>query len=53
MGNTFTVADAYCGGMLNWTKPAQYEVGEHPNVAAYYERYCARDSAKQAIAAEG
>lgn len=53
MGDTFTVADAYCGGMLNWTKPGQVDLGDHPNVAAYYERYCDRDSVKQAHAAEG
>ena len=53
MGDGFTVADAYCGGILNWTRPAKYDLSEHPNVAAYYDRFRARDSVKAAHAAEG
>lgn len=53
MGDTFTVADAYCGGILNWAKPAKYDLSEHPNVAAYYDRFRARDAVKAAHAAEG
>ncbi len=53
MGEDFTVADAYCGAILNWTVPAKYDLSEHPNVAAYYDRFCARDAVKAARAAEG
>ena len=52
MGNTFTVADCYAAAILNWTVPAKYDLSAHPNVAAYYERCCARDSYKAAKAAE-
>ena len=51
-GDTFTVADVYCGAILNWTKPAKYDLGQHPNVADFYERFCARDSVAAAHAAE-
>ena len=52
MGDTFTIDDVYCGAILNWTKPAEYDLGQHPNVAAYYKRFCARDSVKAAHAAQ-
>ena len=52
-GETFTVADVYCGAILNWTRPAKYDLGQHPNVADFYERFCARDSVNAAQAAEG
>lgn len=52
MGDNFSVADCYAAAILNWTKPAQYDLSAHPNVAAYYERCCARDSVKAAHAAE-
>lgn len=53
MGDGFTVADVYCGAILNWTKPAKYDLGQHPNVAGFYERFCARASVGAAHAAEG
>ena len=52
MGDDFTVADCYAPAILNWTKPAKYDLSAHPNVRAYYERCCARDSVKAANAAE-
>ncbi len=52
MGDDFTVADCYATAILNWTKPAQYDLAAHPNVKAYYERCCARDSVQAANAAE-
>tara|TARA_R110000787_G_scaffold62328_5_gene141022 strand:- start:1719 stop:2318 length:600 start_codon:yes stop_codon:yes gene_type:complete len=52
MGDKFSVADAYACAVLNWTRPAKYDLSAHPNVAAYYERLCARDSVKAAQAAE-
>ena len=53
MGDRFTVADVYCGAILNWTGPAKYDLGQHPNVAAFHERFRARDSVEAAHAAEG
>ena len=38
--------------ILNWTKPAKVDLSAYPNVAAYYDRCCARDSVKAAHAAE-
>ena len=52
MGDDFTVADAYCGAILNWSRPAKFDLGQVPNVAAYHERFCQRDSVKEARAAE-
>jgi glutathione S-transferase len=52
MGDRFTVADCYATAILNWTKPAKYDLSAHPNVQAYYERCCARDSVVAANAAE-
>lgn len=52
-GDRFTVADVYCGAILNWTRPAKYDLGQHPNVAAFHERFCARASVEAAHAAEG
>ena len=52
MGDNFSAADCYAAAILNWTKPAQYDLSAHPNVAAYYERCCNRDSVKAAHAAE-
>lgn len=52
MGDSFTIADAYATAILHWTKRADYDLGAHPNVAAYYARCCARDSVIAAAAAE-
>lgn len=52
MGEEFTVADVYCGAILNWSRPAKFDLGQVPNVAAYYERFCLRDSVREARAAE-
>ncbi len=53
MGETYTVADAYCGGILHWTRPANYDLAQHPNVADYFRRFCDREAVKAAHAAEG
>lgn len=52
MGDDFSIADAYACAILNWTRPAEYDLSAHPNVAAYYARLCDRDSVKAAQAAE-
>ena len=53
MGERFTMADVYCGAILNWTIPAKYDLAQNPNVAGFYERFRARASVKAAHAAEG
>jgi glutathione S-transferase len=52
MGDDFSAADCYAAAILNWTVPAKVDLSAYPNVAAYYERCCARDSVKAAHAAE-
>ena len=52
MGDSYTVADAYCGGVLRWTETAKYDLSDHPNIASYYTRFGERDAVKAAIAAE-
>ncbi|NBP72736.1 MAG: glutathione transferase GstA [Alphaproteobacteria bacterium] len=52
MGDEFSIVDCYATAILNWTKPAKYDLAAHPNVKAYYELCCARDSVKAANAAE-
>ena len=52
MGDAFSVADAYACAVLNWTKPAKYDLSAHPNVAAYYDRLRGRDSYAAVRAAE-
>ena len=53
MNDGFTVADAYCGGILNWAERAEYDLSQHPSIEAYYDRFCARDSVRAARDAEG
>lgn len=53
MGDGYSVADIYCGSILNWTRPAKYDLGDHPNIAAYYDRFRARDAVAAAREAEG
>ena len=52
MGDRYTVADSYCGAILNWTRPAKYDLADHPNVAAYHGRFHDRAAVKEARAAE-
>ncbi|MEC5387483.1 glutathione binding-like protein [Uliginosibacterium sp. H3] len=53
VGERFTVADAYLGVFLRWLPRAGIEIGsEFPGLAAYLERYNARESVKAAAAFE-
>lgn len=53
VGERFTVADAYLGVFLRWLPRAGIEIGaEFPALAAYLERYNARDAVKTAAAFE-
>ena len=52
MNDEYSVADSYACAILNWTKPAKYDLSAHPSVAAYYDRLRARDSYRAAREAE-
>ena len=52
MGDQYSVADSYATAILNWTKPAKYDLSSLQNVSAYYDRCSARDSVAAATAAE-
>lgn len=52
MGETFTVADAYCFAIMNWHKRADLDLSPWPNLKAYVERIAARPKVREAIAAE-
>jgi len=48
----FTAADAYLGVFLRWLPRANIDIAEFPGLAAWLERYNARESVKAAIAFE-
>lgn len=50
MGDSYTIADSYCYAILRWTNPAQFNLGEYPNVKAYYDRIEARPAVQAAVA---
>ncbi len=52
LGDEYTVADCYATAILNWTKPAKYDLSPLPKVLSYYDRCCARDSYRTAQTAE-
>ncbi len=53
MGTTFTVADPYLLTMLNWTKPAGFDLSRWPALKAYRSRLSDRPSVQAALEAEG
>ncbi len=53
MGDTFTVADAYCFTILNWTKFKDIDLSGYPNVTAYIARVGSRPKVQEALKAEG
>lgn len=52
VGERFTAADAYLGVFLRWLPRAGIDIAEFPGLAAWLERYNARESVKAAIAFE-
>lgn len=52
VGERFTVADAYLGVFLRWLPRADINVADFPGLAAYLERYNAREAVKTAAAFE-
>ena len=53
MGDQFTIADAYLFTILNWTNFQSIDLGQWPNVKAYFERVRARPTVQDAMKAEG
>jgi glutathione S-transferase len=53
MGSGFTVADAYCFTILNWTNFHSIDLTPFPNVGAYVGRVAARPKVQQAMREEG
>ena len=53
IGSTFTIADAYCFTVLRWHPRANINLGDYPNVAAYYDRIAARPMVAKAMEEEG
>jgi glutathione S-transferase len=53
MGSGFTVADAYCFTILNWTNFHSIDLTAFPNVSAYVSRVAARPKVQQAMREEG
>ena len=53
MGDAFTVADAYLLTMLNWLRPAGFDIAPWPKLKAYRNRLRERPSVRAALEAEG
>ncbi len=53
MGDRFTVADAYCFTVVNWTNFLKIDLSPWPNVQAYMGRVAARPKVQEALKAEG
>jgi glutathione S-transferase len=50
--DNFSVADAYLFTVLNWSKASGIDLGEWPNVLAYFKRMSERPSVARALAEE-
>jgi glutathione S-transferase len=53
MGDGFTVADAYCFTITNWTRFKDIDLGRWPNLKSYMDRVGARPKVQEAMKAEG
>jgi glutathione S-transferase len=53
MGDTFTVADAYCFTVTSWSKYKDIDLGQWPNLKAYIDRVAVRPKVQEALKAEG
>lgn len=53
MGDKFTVADAYCFVIVNWSKFKDIDLARWPNLKAYMDRIAARPKVQEAMKAEG
>ena len=53
MGETYSVADAYLFGVLNWARLHKIDLGKWPNVKAFMARVGARPAVQETMKAEG
>jgi glutathione S-transferase len=53
MGDSFTVADAYCFTITNWTRFKDIDLARWPNLKSYMDRVGARPKVQEAMKAEG
>lgn len=53
MSENFTVADAYLLTMLNWLRPAGFDLNQWPRLKEYRSRVSQRPSVQAALEAEG
>jgi glutathione S-transferase len=53
MGETFSVADAYCFTVVSWSKYKEIDLGRWPNLKAYMDRVASRPKVQEALKAEG
>lgn len=53
MGEAFSVADAYCFTVVNWSNFKDIDLARWPNLAAYMRRIAARPAVQAALGAEG
>tara|TARA_B100000315_G_C14592187_1_gene596530 strand:+ start:2684 stop:3313 length:630 start_codon:yes stop_codon:yes gene_type:complete len=52
LGDTFTVADAYCFTILNWAQFVDVDMSRWPTLETYVERVKARPKVQEAMQAE-
>ncbi|MBF9232155.1 glutathione transferase GstA [Microvirga alba] len=53
MGDRFTVADAYCFPVLNWSHFHKIDLAAYPHIVAFMNRVGARSGVREAFQAEG
>jgi glutathione S-transferase len=53
MGDKFTAADAYLFTVLRWAGKLNVDLGQWPNIKAYYERVGKRPKVMETLTAEG
>lgn len=53
LGSTFTVADAYCFTIVNWSNFLGISLKPYPVLSAYLDRVAARPAVRAAMVAEG
>lgn len=53
MGDKFSAADAYLYTVLRWANILKIDLGQWPNVKAYFERVGQRPKVQEAVKAEG
>ena len=53
MGSQFSVADGYLFTILRWAIGQKFDLAQHANLKAYFDRVSARPKVKEAMLAEG